>query len=870
MNIRGAADMKKMNRFRKLLALVLCAMMVIGLAPGLMPEAKAEFELYTLYVGGVDIVAASNQVADGKGGTATLSYENNKPVLTLKNYTFNSTGAYQVGIRYVAENDALTIRLVGTCSLIGDILGIQSVNSLRIVGNSGASLTVSGSTYGIDSHGSISIDNCTVVVEGSEYPYGIYAEESIDIKDSTVLATQSKMGGVYSYSGSVSITNSTVRAKASNYHGIHCHSEAVVTIDSTSVVSAAGGRQAISGLLKNAVAGTGWEDMEGTVNGKAIDVSESGQSLNYKCVKFPVTVSAPGFSPEAGTYKAPLSVSLSCATDGASIYYTTDGSNPTTDSAQYDSANPISFSSNTTVRAVAVNDGDYSSVASADYAVYYDLKYAPGEGGSGSMNPTVVNDGELYTFPACGFKADSGKAFDHWKMSGVDGIFNPGDTVTIASNCAANGVITVTAHWKDAAAVTKTPVAIDPAYSGKAQALVKAGEAQNGRMYYAIGDSTVTAPASGWSENIPEATLAGTYYVWYKAAGTGDCEDSEPGCCTAEIRKASMTVTAEGYTGIYDGQSHGIAVTVTDPAGGTAVKYGTSEESCSLDASPTLTDAGTLTVYYRVTAANYTDYTGSAAVTIGQAGASVQTPPAAAAGLICDGSAHELVTAGTASGGEMQYAPGTDGTTAPAAGWSTAIPKGTEAGTYYIWYKVVGDKNHLDSEPAFVTAVISTPTASYFTDSGEGAEWQRRDDRALTFIFRRTEDDTATFDHFTGIACDGRAVPERDASGRANWTARRGSLILTLNPSFLETLPSGNHTVTAVFDDGTASASFTVSENLPEPTATSAPAPEPTETPKPVPKTGDGGQPVFWICLILLGITGLAVPGVKKFSRKRK
>ena len=94
--------------------------------------------------------------------------------------------------------------------------------------------------------------------------------------------------------------------------------------------------------------------------------------------------------------------------------------------------------------------------------------------------------------------------------------------------------------------------------------------------------------------------------------------------------------------------------------------------------------------------------------------------------------------------------------------------------------------------------------------------------------------------------------------------------MLTLNPSFLETLPSGNHTVTAVFDDGSATASFTVSENPPEPTVTSAPAPEPTETPKPVPKTGDGGQPVFWICLILLGITGLAVPGVKKFSRKRK
>jgi hypothetical protein len=52
------------------------------------------------------------------------------------------------------------------------------------------------------------------------------------------------------------------------------------------------------------------------------------------------------------------------------------------------------------------------------------------------------------------------------------------------------------------------------------------------------------------------------------------------------------------------------------------------------------------------------------------------------------------VTAGKAEGGEMQYTLGTDAATAPTDGWSTSVPTGTDAGTYYVWYRVKGDGNH--------------------------------------------------------------------------------------------------------------------------------------------------------------------------------
>lgn len=87
---------------------------------------------------------------------------------------------------------------------------------------------------------------------------------------------------------------------------------------------------------------------------------------------------------------------------------------------------------------------------------------------------------------------------------------------------------------------------------------------------------------------------------------------------TLTVAAATMTVTATDYKEIYDGQPHGISVKVTAPEGAT-VKYGESATSCTLDASPTYTNAGTYTVYYEVTKANYTTVTGSAAVVIEKA-----------------------------------------------------------------------------------------------------------------------------------------------------------------------------------------------------------------------------------------------------------
>lgn len=85
-------------------------------------------------------------------------------------------------------------------------------------------------------------------------------------------------------------------------------------------------------------------------------------------VNGPQTVAAPTFNPVAGTYPSAQTVALSTATAGAAIYYTTDGSAPTTSSTTY--TNPVQVSTSQTLRAVAVRSGwTDSAVASAAYII---------------------------------------------------------------------------------------------------------------------------------------------------------------------------------------------------------------------------------------------------------------------------------------------------------------------------------------------------------------------------------------------------------------------------------------------------------------------------------------------------------------------
>jgi N-acetylneuraminic acid mutarotase len=95
----------------------------------------------------------------------------------------------------------------------------------------------------------------------------------------------------------------------------------------------------------------------------------------------PATTATPVFSPATGTYAPTQWVTISDSTAGAAIYYTTDGSTPTTNSTQY--TGPILVAITETIQAMATAPNDMqSAVASATYTIPADFTLA--------INPTFL------------------------------------------------------------------------------------------------------------------------------------------------------------------------------------------------------------------------------------------------------------------------------------------------------------------------------------------------------------------------------------------------------------------------------------------------------------------------------------------------
>ena len=80
------------------------------------------------------------------------------------------------------------------------------------------------------------------------------------------------------------------------------------------------------------------------------------------------TVATPAFSVASGAVNSGTSVTITCSTEGAKIYYTKDGTAPTASSTEYKAA--ISVTAAVTLKAIAVKSGmNNSAVASASYTI---------------------------------------------------------------------------------------------------------------------------------------------------------------------------------------------------------------------------------------------------------------------------------------------------------------------------------------------------------------------------------------------------------------------------------------------------------------------------------------------------------------------
>ena len=116
------------------------------------------------------------------------------------------------------------------------------------------------------------------------------------------------------------------------------------------------------------------------------------QSQGFSNAQFAQTVTTPVISPAGGTYTAAVDVTVATATAGATIYYTTDGSIPDTNSQVYGGTIPIG--ADATVRARAYKAGfNPSGVAST----VYDIDAQPPVISLFAWSGVAINDGETIT-----------------------------------------------------------------------------------------------------------------------------------------------------------------------------------------------------------------------------------------------------------------------------------------------------------------------------------------------------------------------------------------------------------------------------------------------------------------------------------------
>lgn len=247
-------------------------------------------------------------------------------------------------------------------------------------------------------------------------------------------------------------------------------------------------------------------------------------------------------------------------------------------------------------------------------------------------------------------------------------------------------------------------------YNGDPQALLTAGTADGGTMFYRY--KSLSGEWSAWSESVPMATNAGTYLLEYKVEGDANHSslDARP-LNNAVIAKATPTgVWSDNTATIGCGGSFTRTYTITGIKGETfATTYQSSNElvaTVSASGAVTGVAVGSATITASSAASdNYNALSADYGLTVTIGTPNVTAPTARS--LTYNGQAQALLNAGSTSGGSLEYSMNN-------SSWSTEIPTATNAGDYTVYYRVVGNANYgtVPSTPVDVTIspkVVSSP-----------------------------------------------------------------------------------------------------------------------------------------------------------------
>ncbi|OUP59801.1 hypothetical protein B5F14_06840 [Faecalitalea cylindroides] len=171
-------------------------------------------------------------------------------------------------------------------------------------------------------------------------------------------------------------------------------------------------------------------------------------------------------------------------------------------------------------------------------------------------------------------------------------------------------------------------------------------------------------------------------------------------------------------------------------------------------------------------------------------------------------------------------------------------PTSTDTGNIEYWYCEVCNKYFSDEKAEHEITLEDTIIAKLpkFV-SGANQEWTKGSKEGLTFKI-----DT-DIKEFKKVLVDGKGLKDTD------YNIKSGSTILTLKPSFLDTLSAGKHKIRFEFNTGSVEAYFTVKDKENSSQTESA-------------NTGVQNKYGLWIVLLLVAAGGLAGFGI--LSKRRK
>jgi hypothetical protein len=242
----------------------------------------------------------------------------------------------------------------------------------------------------------------------------------------------------------------------------------------------------------------------------------------------------PVYSPGSGTYTTAQSVSITDATAGASIFYTTDGSAPTSSSTPYTA--PIAISTTTTLQALATAPGSTtSSIASAAYTITLPAAtptFSPAAGTYTSPQSVAISDAT----PASTIYFTTDGSTPSPSSTVYAGPIAVAVTATVRAVATAPGA---SSSAVAAATYTITPPAAAPAFS-------PAGGTYNSAQTVTISDATAGAMIFYTTDGSVPTTSSTTYSgpISIGTTTTLKAIATAPGSSTSAVASETLTIDA--------------------------------------------------------------------------------------------------------------------------------------------------------------------------------------------------------------------------------------------------------------------------------------------------------------------------------------